>query len=521
MRSETTPPELEAPADDALPAEAIREAGLTGVRWGALERVVSEMVGAGAMIALARLLTPSEFGTAVIGFAAMEYAWVVPNQSVSVPLVQRRETSRLHLEAGGAIALLEGLLLGALVFLVAAPLTRKALGHDAGSLVELSSLAFVLNGVLAVPQALLERRLHFRRLASISITGAFVAPIVSVALAAVGVGPEALVLGPLVGLGVVLVLTWASAPAPLPRWRRSAARDVVGFGAPTLGSGLLRSSWNNVDYAVVAARVNATSLGLYWRAYTFGVLYGSKVTAVLSTLALPLYSRAGRETQLALRRRLMRLQSLTVFPLLAAMILLAPAVIPFALGEAWERAVVPTQVLALAGMANVIQSGTSPLVLALGRPGAMLTWNLVNVIGLAIVAYLFSPLGLVPLSCALSVFFVVRVAIGQEVMLRRIAGTAVGELWRSCLPALAATAGMLAIGGAILVAMSELGAPDGVGAGLAVALGGATYLAILRFGFAPVLADLVSILRRLLPRRGPPVDEPGVGVEEKIAGSRP
>jgi O-antigen/teichoic acid export membrane protein len=518
---QTIPPEQESPTNAALPPEEIREAGISGVRWGGLARLVTELVSLGAMVGLARLLAPSEFGEAVIGFAAMEFAGVISYQSVAVPLIQRHEATRAHLEVGALIALIEGVLIGALVFLVGAPLAGDALGGEAASLVELASLAFVLNGALAVPQALLERRLEFRRLASISIVGAFCAPAVSVALAAAGMGSAALLIGPLAALAVGVGLTWASAPPPSPRWRRSAQRDLMTFGAPALGSGLLHVGWQNVDYAVVAARLDAATLGLYWRAYTFGVQYRRKLTAVVASLALPLYARSGRATQLALRLRLIRLQSLIAFPLLGAMILLAPSLIPFALGDVWERAVVPTQILAVAGMAAVVQAGTGPLVLALGRPGAMLIWNLGNVIGLGIVTYLFAPLGLVPLSCAVTGFFVIRVAIGQEVMLRRIAGTAPGELWRSCLPALAATAGMLAAGGSLLAGLAALGVPDGVAAAIAAAAGSGAYLAILRFGFAPVLAELLSVLVRVLPRRRPRVEEPPRETDEEVAGSRP
>jgi lipopolysaccharide exporter len=520
VNSQSTPTDPEGHSAEYLSPDEIRDAGFVGVRWAGMHRVVSILSLAAAMVALARLLTPADFGHAVVAFFVIQVAGAVAHEGVSVPLVRRETVTDSHLEAAALLGLGQGILLGLLTLLAGWAVAPPVFGDETAALVELAAPVFLFGGMAAVGQAMLQRRLDFARLAWISTAGTVCAPVVSVTLAATGTGASALVLGPLAGAGLSALLTLASVRLPRPRWRDSAGRELASFGLPTMGSGLLHVGWLNIDYAVVAARLDAALVGFYWRAYTLGVQYHRALTGVLVSLALPLYSRTGGlQNRLALRQRLVGLQALIVFPLLGGLILLAPFVVPFVLGEPWERAVVPTQILAVAGVASAIQAGTGPLILALGRPGALLVWNLGSVVGLGVLTYAVAPLGLVPLACGVTAFWVVRVAIGQELMLRRIAGTAPGELWRSCLPAAVSTAGMLAVGAVTLLVAELLGAPEAVRATAAGFLAVSTYLAILAWGFPRVFADLRTVISGILTPARP--ERFGLDAAKKMARSRP
>ena len=49
-----------------MASNPIGEATVSGVRWLAVMRVVSETIGLGAAVALARLVTPADFGRAAV-----------------------------------------------------------------------------------------------------------------------------------------------------------------------------------------------------------------------------------------------------------------------------------------------------------------------------------------------------------------------------------------------------------------------------------------------------------------------
>jgi O-antigen/teichoic acid export membrane protein len=483
--------------------ETVRDAAFSGVRWFAIERVVVTLTTLASAVALARLLTPAEFGHSVIAFVVLAVSGTVAHAGVTVPLVQRQMVSAAHLQAAGVIAVGAAVLFTGFTLLFGATLAVGLFGTESARLLRLAAGAFVLTALAAVGQALLQRRLEFGRMALLSSAQTVCASLIAVALAATGVGAAALVLGPLAASALTAALVFAMVGGALPRWRGPEARELLRFGLLTFGSGLLKVGWKNVDYAVVAARLDAAAVGIYWRAYTIGVQDHRILSGIVTPLALPLYARLeARHDRLGLRRRVISLQSLVAFPLLGGLILMAPILLPFALGEAWEPAVRPTQILAVAGMAGVLQAGTTPLIIALGRPGVLLGWNLSSLLMLGVVTFAFAPLGLVWLSVAVTAFYIVRVAVGQELLVRRIAGTALGELSSSCLPALVSTAVMVAGGAGLLIGADALGLPEWAAVISVAPLAAVIYFGVLATAFPRGLASLREAVTRVMRGRG-------------------
>jgi O-antigen/teichoic acid export membrane protein len=487
---------------DVVDREALAGAAFSAVRWTGLARMAGEVVAFAATVALARLLTPADFGYAAVAMVATSIALQTGQQGLTAPLVQRPAVDREHLRVTVLLSIVLGVVLGALVALLGEPLSEPIFGEGIAELVPLTAPFFVLAGLAAVPQAVLERSLKFRRLGLVYVARMVATAIGSVSLAVAGVGAESLVLGPLVGVSVATALLLAAAGLPRPAWHRAEAREILHFGLPSLGSGLANIGAQHIDYAVVAARLPPAAVGLYWRAYTLGVDYQGKLSGILVQIGLPLYARAADpETRRAMRERIVRLQTLILFPLLGALILLAPVAVPLIFGDQWEEAVVPTQILAVAGMMAAIQAGTGPLLLAIGRPGVLLRWNLTKIVGLGLVVYIVAPEGLVPLAIAVAAFNVLRSLIGQQLLLRRYAGMDVRDILVACLPALAATAALLGLGWAVLGGIEAAGGSETVACIVGTAVGLAAYLGTIALAFPAAFAELRDVRARVLRRR--------------------
>ena len=505
------PPERRAGPEpgDVVDRRALAGAAFSAVRWTGLARLAGEVVSLAAMVALARLLTPADFGVATVALVGATVATATGQQGLTAPLVQRTAVDAAHLRVAALLSLGLGLVLAALAATVAEPLGEPIFGSEIAELLPLTAPFFVLAGVAAVPQALLERRLEFRRLGLVYATRSVAGSAASVALAVAGLEASALVLGQLAGTALAALLLVLAARPPRPAWHRREAGELLRFGLPSLGSGLAGIGAQHIDYAVVAARLPAAAVGLYWRAYTLGVDYQGKLSGILVQVGLPLYARAeDADTRREIRERIVRLQTLVLFPLLGGLILLAPVAVPLVFGDQWEDAVEPTQILAVAGMMSAIQAGTGPLLLAVGRPGVLLRWNLGKIVGLGLVVFVVAPHGLVPLAIAVTAFNVVRSLIGQQILLRRHANIDIRALWIACAPALAATALMLAAGAALLAAFDAAAAPRAVGYAVTAVAAPAVYLAVLARAFPAALSDLRQVRDRLLPRLAPRLARP-------------
>jgi lipopolysaccharide exporter len=491
-------------SEDTPSRSALLDATLVGVRWVTLARLVSELVSFGAVVWLAHLVAPAEFGRAAIALIVNALAVTTATAGFGVPLVQRASVERRHLESAQLASLACGAALTTLTFVLAPLICDPLFGSETRALVQLMSPVFVVASLGVVSQAILQRRLDFRRLSMIEIGSVLAAGGVSVGLANAGFGAEAIVLGALAATATIALLQQLSTPLVLPRWHRRALGEVVGFGLPAAASSLADVAHRNVDYAILGGKLPAAQVGFYWRAFQVGVDHQRKISGILMRIALPVYSRAvDDEHRRRIRARMVRVQTAVIFPLLAIFIAVAPTLIPWMFGERWEPSVVPAQILAVAGMAVCVLTGLGPLMLAAGHPRALLAFNVASCAGLGVTVLVAAPFGLIVVCVAVTAFYFIQVAAAHWFLLGRLLGIRMGQVFADIAPSGVGSLGTVAaaLPLARLLEGSALHPVIQLLATAAVAL--VVYVVLLRVAFPPAWGDLMLVGDRVLSRRRP------------------
>lgn len=494
---------------------------MTGVRWTLAARVGGQLLGLASMVLLARLIPPVEFGYAVVALVANTFAVMVAYDFVGVPLVQAESIERGQLATATLASLALGTLLGAATLLFGATVAGRLFDGRSAELIMLVAPAFVLGGVAAVPRAILHRRLDFAGVSTIEVVSLVCGLLASVTLALAGLDAEAVVIGALATTTVATVLLALRAPLPAPRWQRGDLRKLASFGMASGLSGLTAVGFRNVDFAIIGARLSALQLGYYWRAFQLGVEHQSKVSSIMMRIALPLYARAADiEDMRRLRQRITRAHATIILPLQAGLIGLAPILIPWLFGTAWEPAVVPTQILAVAGMLTALLTGVSPLVLAVGQPLALLAYNVLSVVLYASTVFVVAPYGLTAVCLAVVGVYAVQFAYAQVFLLQRIVGIPVRQLLGDAGPAAVASGCVLVVTLATLQIAGSAHVPDAMAIALAGALGVLAYLRIIRALFPGAWSDLAVLGKALRSRRRPTRDREAGGLAQAPASTR-
>ena len=497
--------------DDALKTaspEEVREGTLAGVRWGVLARVGIETTAVVSTAALARLISPSGFGHAVVAIAVIAVSQALVVEGFGTPLVQRKEITRAHLESTMLLSLLGGASLSLLVFALA-PLLEGALGSETTSLIQLASPCFFIISLAVLPQALAQRQLAFRVTSMVEFASTVTGILVSILLAALGLGAAALVLGQLAILVAMALLYLPTSRPVMPRWHRREARELWGFGSQTAASSLLQSAVTNLDYVVVGIQLGPVATGYYWRAFQIGGEYQGKISTIMIRLSLPVLSRTrGLADMRRVRGRILRTHALVIFPLLAIYILVAPQLVPLAFGARWAPSVLPSQILAVAGMVFAMAGGSGPLLVAAGHPRALLYSNILNTFIYGAVVVAFARFGLTPLCIAVAAFYLLFYIAQYYLLIDRLVGIPVADMWSDVAPGLTSLVPLAAGGGLVALGLSAAGVPAIVQIVLVSSAAAGAYLAFLRVAFPDSWADL-----RLLFKRG-------VGRIPSLPGSR-
>jgi O-antigen/teichoic acid export membrane protein len=497
--------------DDVQTNAELTQATAAGLRWVTYARLATEILLLGSMVVLARLIPPAAFGVFAVIVIVQELALTVPSEGVGGALVQRKTVDRAHLQGGMVLSLLAGAALGAATLLLSVLVVGPLFGHQTAVLVALASPWFLLGSLFAVPSAILRRRLDFRRLSLLDFTQTAVRSVVSLVLAAgFGLDAAALVLGGLAGMTAALVLAIAFAPPPFPRWRAQAMRDLLSYGGPASLACLAWTGFRNGDYAIIGARLGTAQAGFYWRGYQLAVEYQRKISVVMTQIAFPVLSRtAGADELFALRRRMVQLLTVVLFPLLATLVLVAPVAVPWLFGPAWEPAVLPTQILAGAGAATIVIDSVGSALMAEGRARALLGYGVAHFVVYAGAVLVASGRGLTAVAVTAVVVHGAFLIVAYVVLLHGRADRALRFLWGDVAPACVACVALLAVAGPTEWALRGSGVPAFPHLALTTTAAAAGYLLALRAWFPASFGDLTTLVRRLLPARRPlPIARP-------------
>jgi lipopolysaccharide exporter len=483
-----------------LSAEELKQAAVAGLRWTTAGRIAIEAVTLVSAVVLARLISPAGFGEAVVPLIFVPLAVIFTFEGFGSALVQRKRIDRTHTEAAMLASTVTGALLTAALLLLAQPVAKPLFGPTPANLLMIISPVFLLAGIAAVSRGLLWRRLDFRRISVIEMISLALAAMGAVGLAVAGLDAEAIVLGALWGSVVTTLLLLIAVPPPVPRWHRGALREVMAFGLPASGAGLTYVAITNATLAVAAIRLSAAQVGLFWRAFQLGVIYQEKISGIMIRLAFPVYSRTSDLDELRrFHERATRIHAAVLLPLLSLLIVTAPDLVPWVFGERWAPAVAPVQVLCVAGMIAAVLTGYPQIMLAAGKPRALLVFNVFLLALYVVGSWIAAPYGITALAIAVVAVHVVMLVSVYAVLFRLVLGIPIRRLVTDLFPAVACSVLMLGVANPMAellrenhVAVFPLLAVVGI-------VGAWAYLAALYSLFEAVWDDLLQLVRRVLP----------------------
>ena len=430
MTSPQPPPETAEAPDygGQLDRDALKSATLSGARWVGMSRIVAEVLALATTVLLARLVSPAEYGIAVVVLILPMLASILTFEGFGAFLVQARTLTREHVGSAVLLAIVSGLVLTLVVFFLSPIVAEPVFGPGTSRLAQLCAPIFLIASFGEVPRALLQRRLDWKWLNLTEIIQLIVVSGATLALAFAGLGSEALILGAVTGAIAVTAVLLTVAPGGLPRWDKASAKAVVKFGVPAAVAGVSATLHKNVTFLVLGGRVSPEQVGLYWRAYQLGVEYQFKVSNIAYRVAKPVLTRAARMEDLReIRTRLLRVNTTLIFPLLALLVVLAPDAVPWIYGSDWTGAVEPAQVLAVAGIWTILLAGIDAPLMAVGRPGALAIFNVAMMLAAGMTAWFTAPMGITAVAVGIAICQLVFLLGGQFFLLRRLIGVPMRE----------------------------------------------------------------------------------------------
>ena len=337
------------------------------------------LIQLGATVALARLLTPEDYGLFAMVLAVVTFVSLFKDTGLSTAIVQSIEINHRQVSTLFWINAALGVTL-ALVTAAAAPIISWFYGEPRliWSTLALASV-FIFAGLGSQHRALLRRQMRFYSLVTIEIASMAIGFTTAIILAWHGVGYWALVFMLLAmemshALGLWLACDWR----PGRPVRHSGVRSMLRFGGQLTGFYVLLLLNRSFDSLLIGRYWGAQQLGLYDKAYQSLFLPVQQISLSISGVVLPVLSRLQGDPR---RYRDYHTKSLLLFagfsmPLVAFLFVTADSVIPLILGTQWVSTVPLFRALAPVAFLHTFYAGVSWIFISLGHTGRQLRWNL-------------------------------------------------------------------------------------------------------------------------------------------------
>jgi O-antigen/teichoic acid export membrane protein len=344
------------PAAERRGGQSARHRGLTqraigGMFWTFSGTGVQVAVQVLAIMALGRLLTPTEFGLMGAATVIIGCSQIVSQVGVGPAIIQRRELEPVHIRVAVTLSGALGLLLGVMVWFGSPQIAAFYRMPELEPVLRAISFLFPLDGLNTVAKAILTRELRFRLYIALDVAAyVFGYALVGVVLAWLGYGVWALVSANLAQLGlraVAMYLATRHSLRPTLNWR--AARDLLrfGFGHSMAQIGTLLSQQG--DNLVVGRWLGAASLGIYGRAYNLMVMPAHAFGRIINRVLFPVMSQV-QDDPARLANGYERSLAIVAFislPLSAFLWVVAPEFIALVLGPKWGDVVTPFRLFSI------------------------------------------------------------------------------------------------------------------------------------------------------------------------------
>lgn len=368
---------------------SLRLEGVRGLAWTSGSQMSARALHVLFRLALARLLVPRDFGVFAVALVITGFLELLRDAGLGPAVVHRSgltesETSTLFWTVAGvgaataAFAFLAAPVVGAVFRIPEVVPVLRLLG--------LNLLVTALGGFYA---SVLERRLQFRALAVRRLLATAVGGAGALAAGLSGWSVWALVVGVVLQSTTSLVLVaWYVRWLPRLEFAPGTMLQLWSYGRAVVGTRVFNFLGNSTDALLVGRYLGPASLGIYSLGSQALSLPRQGISLPLGSVGLALFSAAQEDTERCRNayRDGLEVVMATVWPVLVLGALVAPAAVPFLLGQRWVAIVPVFQILTAAALVQTLRALSSPLFLGLGRPDLGLRWSMVHSL-LAVAAF--------------------------------------------------------------------------------------------------------------------------------------
>jgi PST family polysaccharide transporter len=367
--------DVSVPPDSDAPPRDLGQRVSRGLGWSLLGQILSRFGTFASGIVLARLLAPIDFGEVAAALVVVNVVLSVNELGVIPAIVRWKGDVKTATSTATTIALVNSALMYGVAFFAAPAVAHLTNTPGSTWVIRIMALTVLVDGVVAVPLALLYRQLRTVPQVTAEVVGIVAYIVVAVGLASAGLDANAVAWGRVVGAAATAAVMIGVSPWPSrPDFDLGIARQLLRFGLPLALSTAVFEGVMNVDYLIVGRELAGASLGVYLLAFNLSNWPVSIVSTAIGRVSFAGYSalRHDRDRLAAGFVHSVAVALSAVVPLVLVLAVLAPDVVRVVYGSVWAEAAAPVRWLVVLGGVRVLLQLAGEVIAVVGRTMSVL-----------------------------------------------------------------------------------------------------------------------------------------------------
>lgn len=349
---------------------SVKKDTIFGVKWSILEKIAVRGIEFFLGLLLARLLSPSDYGT--IGmisiFLAISNTFI--DSGFNKALIQKQDRTDLDCSTVFYFNLCVSCFCYLILFFLAPYIAVFFHTPILKAILRVEAVNLIFNALCAVQYSKLTIAIDFKGLAKRGIYSSILSGCTGVILAYLGFGVWALVFQNLFATLFNAVFIWVySKWRPLWAFSWDSFRALFSFGSYLLLSGLLHTVVSKMSSVIIGRHFTSKDLGEYERGVSIAEFPCSIMNDALGKVTFPILSKLQDDDDrlISVYRKYICMASMCIFFGCCLLAALAKPLILFLLTDKWENAVIYLQIFSFSAMFDHISRINLNLLQVKGR----------------------------------------------------------------------------------------------------------------------------------------------------------
>lgn len=447
---------------------------ISSLIWKLLERGGTQGIQFIIQIFLARLLSPNDYGTIALITVFIALANVFVQNGFNAALIQKQNADEKDFSSVFYLSLMVAGILYIILFLTAPLIAIFYNIQELVNIIRVLSLTLFLGAFNSIQNAIVSRKMAFKKLFYSSLGAIIISGIVGIMLAYRGFGVWTLIYQQLINQFSVCLILWFTV-----RWRPrflfslQRVKELFSFGGKLLLSALIDTGYREMTNLIVGKIYTPAMLGYYNRGNQFPSLIVNNLNGSIQSVIFPVLASLQND-KIRIKevmRRAIVTSSYIVFPSMIGLMAIAEPMIRLILTEKWLPCVPYLRLFCLSYALWPIHTANLQAINAIGRSDIFLKLEIIKkIVGVSIIIITSK---ISPLMIAFGIVFtgIISSFINSSPN-KKLLNYSYFEQMRDILPSII----LSCIMGAITYSVIFLGLSDLVTIILQIIVGGVTYI---------------------------------------------